>query len=362
MNARDPKRVVVIGAGAAGGACAIHLARAGCDVVVLESKSFPRSKVCGEFISPAATAVLEELLPPAELLAAGARRCQTLVIERGESKREFDMPTPAWALSRRSLDQLLADQARLAGVDVRFETSVRVVQPGTNSLAGVTLSDRSTLQADVVVHADGSGRLDSAGPVPKVAGMVGHKCHLRVPDGVRGIRMRGGNGAYVGLIAIEHGLATCALVAHRAHIARHRGDADAMLAELWPDYQAAWRQGEWMSCGVARSAYIKPGDPWSIRIGNAAAAVDPVGGEGIGLGLWSGREAAQAITSALSVAQAERRLARAYKRRLRTRRHACRLAAEVLVRPTVLGLLWPLLAAPSLSIAPWYRLSGKPSA
>src|SRR5215510_264542 len=44
--------VIIAGGGPAGSSAAIHLARAGLQVLVVEQKRFPRPKLCGEFISP----------------------------------------------------------------------------------------------------------------------------------------------------------------------------------------------------------------------------------------------------------------------------------------------------------------------
>ncbi|MEO0512642.1 MAG: FAD-dependent oxidoreductase [Planctomycetota bacterium] len=362
------ERIVIIGAGPAGSAAAGFLARARCEVVVVEPKTFPRVKVCGEFVSPAATDVLESLIPPIELVALGGRRVRELVLERGGEERVFDMPTPAWALSRATLDEALAERAVESGATYRFGVGVKRIDwsDGDRHAGIVELTDGSTLGAHSVIHADGSGRFDPAGATKKIRGVVGHKCHLHVPGGVDGIRMRGATdasrGSYVGLIGVERGLATCALVAGKQHIVRHRGDADSMLRALWPGYDPAWREGPWLSCGVARSPYVRPGHPCSLRIGNAAAAVDPVGGEGIGLALWSGRETARSLLACSTVAGAEQMLRQAYRRRLRTRAPACRWAAEVMMRPRAFAAAWNVLQLPGVSIEPWYRLTGKPSA
>src|SRR5689334_6451693 len=57
-----PFDLAIIGAGPAGCAAAIVAARAGASVVIFEAKSFPRHKVCGEFVSAEALDVLRELL------------------------------------------------------------------------------------------------------------------------------------------------------------------------------------------------------------------------------------------------------------------------------------------------------------
>jgi len=352
-------RVVVIGAGAAGATCAGECARRGLETVVVEAKAFPRAKVCGEYVSPAATALLESLLGVRGLTRAGAQRVDRFVLQLGAREWVWRTPRAAWALSRRSLDELLLERARGLGARVVQPMAVREVEYAKNGV-GVTLADGRVLEADVVIHADGSGRHDPAGATPTIEGVVGHKCHLRLGSPVAGVGMRAGRGAYVGTVTVEDGLSTVALVAGREHIRKHAGNADAMLADLWPGYDPSTREGDWMACGVARSGYLAPGHERSVRIGNAAAAVDPVGGEGIGLGLWAGVTAA-GLLAERPVLTAQAELGRRYRARVRWRRPACRFGAWALMRPGVMRAMWPVLeAAPGLTMRPWYRMTGKP--
>ena len=53
--------VIVIGGGPAGCAAAIGLSRLGYRVALCDQAKFPRDKVCGEFISPAADPILARL-------------------------------------------------------------------------------------------------------------------------------------------------------------------------------------------------------------------------------------------------------------------------------------------------------------
>ncbi len=375
-------RVAIIGAGPAGCTLAWRLARAGGRVTIIEKSSFPRVKVCGEFVSPAATDILEQMIRPPRLIELGAHRVSEMSVEmRSAAGRErrvsFPMPRSAWALSRASLDDELVALARTEGAQILQPAAVREVSYASDGVV-IRLMDGDLIDADLIVHADGSGRHDPAGPTPMREGFVGLKCHLRVPQDVqgsviRGVTIRACAGAYVGTISVERGLATCALVARSSLVRQHGGDQDGMLASLWPAFNPAWREGAWHSCGVARSKYITPGHPRSLRIGNAAGAVDPIGGEGIGLALWSAWTLADVLTTSPTtsidrgcviderqLAAAKSRFATRYRSRLRTRLPVCAAASWALVRPRLIGAVWPVVSRPGLAMGPWYRLSGKP--
>lgn len=352
------RSAVIIGAGVAGSAAAAHLTRRGWAVTIVESRPFPRSKVCGEFVSPAATGLLESLIGPGELLEAGARRIGTLTLESGTRTRTWTLPEPAWSLSRRGLDHLLLERARSAGAVVVQPDLVSRVRYGVDGIR-VDLASGGEVSAAIVVHADGSGRHDPAGPTPLARGLIGLKCHARTP--IEGVRLRAHRGGYCGAIGIEGGLSTFAMCVSGGLLRDAGGDRDTLLARIWPGIDPSQREGEWHACGVARSPHRTGGHPRSFRIGNAGGAVDPVGGEGIGLALWSAATLAGLLNDNDDLAHAARAYRDAWRHRLRTRLPACRLAAEALMRPRLLAAIWPMLAAPALTIAPWYRLTGKPT-
>src|SRR5579875_2615783 len=53
--------VLVVGAGPAGAATALQLARAGVGVTIIERAAFPRRKICGEYLGAGALAALDAL-------------------------------------------------------------------------------------------------------------------------------------------------------------------------------------------------------------------------------------------------------------------------------------------------------------
>src|SRR5690606_26462499 len=113
---------VIIGGGPAGSAAAIHLARQGVPVRLLERKPGPHHKVCGELISYEAAQYLEDL--GLTLAGIGAEPVRQARFFNGENELEFNLPFTAWSLSRRLLDSVLLERAQTAGVVVERGTAV----------------------------------------------------------------------------------------------------------------------------------------------------------------------------------------------------------------------------------------------
>lgn len=60
-RASDDADVIVVGAGPAGAATAYHLARRGHSVTLLDRSAFPRDKACGDAVTRAGIALLQEM-------------------------------------------------------------------------------------------------------------------------------------------------------------------------------------------------------------------------------------------------------------------------------------------------------------
>jgi len=143
--------VLVVGAGPAGSATAIHLARGGANVLLAEKARFPRDKPCGGGLTGRAVRelpcpvdpVVEHVVDRFELrLRYGTR------FERG-SGRPLILMT-----QRRRLDAYLAERAAAAGAELRDGCRVADVTVGAEDISAAVNGSR--VRAGVVVGADGA--------------------------------------------------------------------------------------------------------------------------------------------------------------------------------------------------------------
>ena len=150
------KRVVVVGAGPAGSAAAMTLARSPrLEVVLVDRATFPRRKACGSGLSPWALALLDEL-EVGDLVRRAAYPIRAALIGAGQRPViELRGGEEAAVLLRERLDDLLAQEAVRRGARLVEGTLVRGLAREGDRVVGVLTSD-GELEADAVVDASGA--------------------------------------------------------------------------------------------------------------------------------------------------------------------------------------------------------------
>ena len=360
---------IVVGAGPAGSATALHLARAGHRVLLLDRARFPRDKPCSESLNPGAVAALGRLGPEvtAEVLAArpahlaGFRvHAPSGVAMLGRYAAGDARVASGLALPRRVLDAILVRAAARAGAEVREDTTVLDLARVGRAVVGVESRTprgvRETLHARVVVGADGlrsvvARRLGRrvATPPHRVA-FTAHAAGVAGLDAVG--EMHVGRDGYVGLGPIGDGIATIALVVP-VRTARRRGrelvdgstDAFVRALDAFPALRARVPVGGLVRRVLATGPFAQWTSPsvadGALLVGDAADFFDPFTGQGLFAALRGAELAGVALDAALRRPEPVTAGALAPYGRARWAAFAGKWALERLI---AVGIAWPALA------------------
>jgi geranylgeranyl reductase family protein len=304
---------VVVGAGPAGSATALLLARAGARVLLLDRARFPRDKPCSEYLSPGTTRVLERLGGSVlESVAAASHARLTgmkvvapsgaaMIGRFGRFGERF-----SYALPRTSFDTILRHAAEAAGAVVREGVKVEDLVYDRGAVGGVIATE--TYRARVVVGADGlrsivARRCGSVHTSPPRR--VAFTAHVADVAGVTDVgEMHIGRTGYVGLGPIGDGVTTVALVVPVRTLKGRPRFFDALerfpgLAgrfdprRLVRDVLATGPFAQWSRRAVA------PGGG-ALLVGDAADFFDPFTGQGIYSALRGAELAAACLIPALA--------------------------------------------------------------
>ncbi len=306
--------MLVVGAGPAGSATALLLARAGVDVRIIERAQFPRRKVCGEYLNSGAVEALARLGVLEAVTAAGSPLRGVRLVASGAPPVSLAFSRPACSCARELLDALLLDAALAAGAVVeRARVDDLIVEDAR--CAGVrvrtedgALEDR---RAAVVVGADGIGsvvarKLGLTKPLRRGAryAVGGHYVGFGAFD--QHVEMYAGAGAYFALNPLSEVSANVMVVVPKQRLAAWSRDVDAgvggaaaALGRGVRSFDHATRLGPRVSMGPLAHDVRRASAPGALLVGDAAGFLDPFTGQGIFLALTGAERAAAAILEAL---------------------------------------------------------------
>lgn len=286
----SPHEVDVIGGGPAGAMAAIAALHEGARVRVFEKSSFPRHKVCGEFLSPAVLTMLERAWCAEAFLAIRPAVLRTMTLHFGSRVVRHALPAEAYGLSRSALDLLLLDAASALGAEVIRETQTA-----------------KTMRRPVVA-ASGRATVDRRGQR-----LFGFKAHFRgrIDDEVA---LYFFDQCYVGVSAVEGGAVNVCGLAPERLLQECGFEPERLLARcdaLQTRMTGFQRSFDWLITGplVTGWASWDTSEPLIYPAGDALGFIDPFTGSGILNAMSSGHSAGTAAATGLPVHQyiAERR-------------------------------------------------------
>ncbi|UOD27502.1 geranylgeranyl reductase family protein [Massilia violaceinigra] len=315
--------VIIAGAGPAGAAAAAHLADAGFSVLLLDHQQFPRDKVCGDFVGPAALLELDNLgisgLPgyrQTNIIHEAALYLNGRHLITHTIPRVAGMPAHGRVIARKELDQWILERARAAGARVLENTRVQgfASDAGGVSVAVNGPAGPATLRAQALVGADGSSsvvaRLLRGHTVPdrnRIIAMraymdglpdTGNRCDLYFSDdtfpGYYWLFPTGPTSANVGI-----GMVRATLPRNEEHLRQ------LMLRLISSDPALRARLGDAQLRGPVTGWPLSTYDPALpcvgervLLTGDAAGLINPLNGEGIQYAMLSGRWAAETLLAA----------------------------------------------------------------
>ncbi|MBU8540950.1 NAD(P)/FAD-dependent oxidoreductase [Falsiroseomonas tokyonensis] len=297
-------RSLILGGGPAGAAAAITLARAGAAPLLVERAAAPAEKVCGEFLGADAAALLAGL--GLDLAALGAVPIRSAQFGAGRHRSRMPLPFAAWSLPRLTLDAALLARAEEAGAELHCGAAALVAEAGPRGWR-LRLADGATPEGAQLVLATGKHEMRGLAR-PAAGGSLGVKLALHgvemgeaiallaCPGGYAGLQPRAGGGANL-CLALAPGTPGLAQAARDpAALLAHVAAASDLAAELLRAARPAWPRPLTVAGVPYGYLHRAAGGPGGLfRVGDQAAVVPSLCGDGIAMALASGQRAAEAI-------------------------------------------------------------------
>lgn len=299
--------VAIVGGGPAGAMAALHLARAGRSVVILERASYPRDKVCGDALIPDSIRVLGR--------AGLLQKVQDHAFETtslrlfSASQAELVIPLHALIIKRVVLDHMLIRSATEAGATI---TQAHVVKVEEGALARVTIRGVETsLKSRIAIIATGADiRLLTALAMVQRAdpSIVAVRRYVKSTENIHQLVIsfdRAIAPGYVWLFPIGGGEYNvgCGIVWGSRRI-----DLSAYLDRFIQEFPPLRRfaagitdqepiRGARLRCGLTGTVTWQP--PNVLVIGESIGTTFHLTGEGIGKAMETGERAAAVVSRAL---------------------------------------------------------------
>ena len=261
--------------------------------VVIERAPGERDLVCGGFLGWDALAHLRRL--GLDVAALGARPIRRLRLAARGRVVEAALPHAAAGLSRRRLDAALLSLAEEAGATVLRGRAARAIDGHV-----VRLDGGEELEGDAIFLATGKHELRGAArEIGRRPVSVGLRAALApIPDLAGTIELHLYDGGYAGLLLQEDGATNLCLSVARERMA---GGPESLIEDLLKECPLlAERIGgaapdQWEAvAGVPYGWRARATEPGRYRIGDQAAVIASLAGDGIAVALASGAAAAQA--------------------------------------------------------------------
>lgn len=301
------KKVIIIGGGLGGLITAIRLARWNIACTVIEKKSYPFHRVCGEYISNEAESFLKkEGLFPQSFHPPLINQFQLSAVQGKSTTLPLDLG--GFGISRYTFDHFLCEKAKEAGVEFLLNTEVESVKLVDDTFEVKTSVQEFTSQ--VVIGAFGKrSKLDARlnrSFFQKSSPYVGVKYHIRTQHPANLIALHNFRGGYCGISNVEEGKTNLCYLTHRNNVRKFKNIREMEESILFenPFLKNIFTSSEFLfeKPEVINEISFETKEPvWNriLMVGDAAGMIAPLCGNGMAMAIHSAKIVSELVQTHL---------------------------------------------------------------
>jgi flavin-dependent dehydrogenase len=297
------RNAVIIGGGLGGLITSIQLVKAGIPCALLEKKSYPLHRVCGEYISNEAVPFLKRMgLYPDEFCPPQINRFQLSSLNGKKAAISLDLG--GFGISRFTFDHFIYRKALEAGVEFYLDTEVEDV--GFSHDRFTIKTQVKNFDADIVIGAFGKrSKLDVAlnrSFIKKRSPYAGIKYHIKREHADNLISLHNFEGGYCGISNVEGGKTNLCYLTHRENL-RRCGSIDALESEILsknPLLKSIFSDSDFLfkKPEVINEISFETKNPIEnhmLMIGDAAGMITPLCGNGMSMAMHASKLVSESV-------------------------------------------------------------------
>lgn len=365
--------ILIAGGGLAGLTSAIHLARQGLSVTLIEKNPYPHHKVCGEYISNEVLPYLQSLDADPEPLSPAYISALDFSVAGGK-KLKAKLPLGGFGVSRYAFDHFLSEKAIALGCIIITDQITEI----SGSPGNFEIHTQSGRQWEALVVLGAFGKRSSLDVkwqrkfIRQQSPWLAVKAHYKGKHDSRVVGLHTFEGGYCGVSKVEDDvLNICYLVRFESfkkykNIDEHR----EQIIYRNPELKKIFEQSECLfekplTISQVSFAQKKAVENHVLMIGDTAGLIHPLCGNGMAMAIHSAKIASDLVirffNEEIGYLEMEELYARQWNRLFRRRLRAGRFIASLLLKEKLSVMMTGALTwFPSLLSLMIRKTHGKP--